>query len=552
MSKSHRSQYTRLLMEIILREFETPEDEMKKVILQVIDQSVSGEGLHPDYLKQKILGPFWTNFWTRRVCMDRGASFRLIDATVSLAKRVGSQIILEKITYNLKEDHEEFRKVTMVTLKRIVEEVGIEDLNLESEEVLVDAAIFAFYQQVQDEENIILNGLSALINKLGLRAKKYLFQIVLNICARIKTKSQLVRQQAADLAGNLAHVIRICDEEKLLTILSQILYENLGEEYPEVLGSILKSLKSLVDVMGLEMSNPPIRELLPSLTPILKNRNEKVQKNLVDLIGMIADKAPDEVEPKEWIRICVDLLDLLKAPRKNIRRAAVNTFGFIARAIGPQDVLVTLINNLKVHDRQMRICTTIAIAVVAETCGPFTVLPALMNEYRVPMNHVQNGVLKTLSFMFEYIGEMAKDYIYAITPLLEHALISKDLTHKQIASSTLKHIALDLIGFGCEDALLHLFNFVLPNIFEKSPHIRNGVFEAFEALRLAVSPGKMLLFILQGLYHPARRVRDVYWAFYNNLYIGAQDALTPYYPSLPKYKNEKCDYEFKESLFYVI
>jgi len=71
----------------------------------------------------------------------------------------------------------------------------------------------------------------------------------------------------------------------------------------------------------------------------------------------------------------------------------------------------------------------VAIAIVAETCGPFTVLPALMNEYKVPENNVQNGVLKSLSFMFEYIGEMSKDYIYGITPLLEDALCDRDLVH---------------------------------------------------------------------------------------------------------------------------
>ena len=34
----------------------------------------------------------------------------------------------------------------------------------------------------------------------------------------------------------------------------------------------------------------------------------------------------------------------------------------------------------------------------------------------------------------------------------------------------------------------------------------------------------------QGLYHPARRVREVYWKLYNSLYIFAVDALTPAYP----------------------
>jgi splicing factor 3B subunit 1 len=79
---------------------------------------------------------------------------------------------------------------------------------------------------------------------------------------------------------------------------------------------------------------------------------------------------------------------VLQAHKKGIRRATVNTFGYIAKAIGPQDVLVTLLNNLKVQERQNRVCTTVAIAIVAETCSPFTVLPAIMNEYRVSESNV--------------------------------------------------------------------------------------------------------------------------------------------------------------------
>ena len=48
------------------------------------------------------------------------------------------------------------------------------------------------------------------------------------------------------------------------------------------------------------------------------------------------------------MRVCFELLEMLKAPKKAIRRASVNTFGYIAKAIGPQDVLHTLLNNLKV------------------------------------------------------------------------------------------------------------------------------------------------------------------------------------------------------------
>lgn len=125
--------------------------------------------------------------------------------------------------------------------------------------------------------------------------------------------------------------------------------------------------------------------------------------------------------------------------KTNARFAAngiwTNTLPVSLLLFSPHDVLATLLNNLKVQERQNRVCTTVAIAIVAETCSPFTVLPALMNEYRVPELNVQNGVLKSLSFLFEYIGEMGKDYIYAVTPLLEDALMDR-WVRRQFLSST--------------------------------------------------------------------------------------------------------------------
>jgi len=244
------------------------------------------------------------------------------------------------------------------------------------------------------------------------------------------------------------------------------------------------------------------------------------------------------------MRICFELLELLKAHKKAIRRATVNTFGYIAKAIGPHDVLATLLNNLKVQERQNRVCTTVAIAIVAETCSPFTVLPGLMNEYRVPELNVQNGVLKSLSFLFEYIGEMGKDYIYAVTPMLEDALMDRDLVHRQTACAAISHMALGVFGFGCEDALIHLMNFVWPNVFETSPHLVQAFMAAVEGMRVSLGPVKVLQYVMQGLYHPARKVRDVYWKVYNTLYIGGQDALVIGYPRIPNdAKNSYARYE---------
>jgi splicing factor 3B subunit 1 len=40
--------------------------------------------------------------------------------------------------------------------------------------------------------------------------------------------------------------------------------------------------------------------------------------------------------------------------------------------------------------------------------------------------------------MFEYIGEMGKDYVYAVVPLLQDALMDRDMVHRQTACSVVK------------------------------------------------------------------------------------------------------------------
>mmetsp|Transcript_20941 Transcript_20941/g.49390 ORF Transcript_20941/g.49390 Transcript_20941/m.49390 type:complete len:1274 (+) Transcript_20941:115-3936(+) len=537
MEENYASHYTRLVMPILLREFHSPDEEMKRIVLKVIQQCVATAGVEPEYIRKELLPEFFKNFWIRRMALDRRNYKQVIETTEELANKVGSSDIITRIVDDLKDDSEPYRRMVMETIRKVLDNLGAGDIDDRLEERLIDGILYAFQEQAVDasstlgkESQIMLDGFGAVVVALGERCKPYLKQIAGTIKWRLNNKAASVRMQAADLVARVAVVMKACDEDQLMGHLGVVLYEYLGEEYPEVLGSILGALRAIVNVIGMTKMTPPIRDLLPRLTPILRNRHEKVQENCIDLVGRVADRGAEFVSAKEWMRICFELLEMLKAHKKAIRRAAVSTFGFIARAIGPQDVLHTLLNNLKVQDRQMRVCTTVAIAIVAETCGPFTVLPALMNEYRVPELNIQNGVLKAISFMFEYIGAMGKDYVYAVTPLLEDAIMDRDPVHRQTGCAAVKHLALGVAGHGCEDALLHLLNFVWPNIFEESPHVIQAVFDAIQGLMVALGPGVIMQYTLQGLYHPARKVREVYWRVFNTLYIYNSDALVPCFP----------------------
>lgn len=546
MDAEYANYYTREVMLILIREFQSPDEEMKKIVLKVVKQCCATDGVEPQYIKEEILPHFFKFFWNHRMALDRRNYRQLVDTTVEIANKVGTSEIINRVVDDLKDENEQYRKMVMETVEKIMGNLGAADIDSRLEEQLIDGILYAFQEQTT-EDVVMLNGFGTIVNQLGKRVKPYLPQICGTILWRLNNKSAKVRQQAADLISRIAVVMKTCQEEKLMGHLGVVLYEYLGEEYPEVLGSILGALKAIVNVIGMTKMTPPIKDLLPRLTPILKNRHEKVQENCIDLVGRIADRGPEYVSAREWMRICFELLELLKAHKKAIRRATVNTFGYIAKAIGPHDVLATLLNNLKVQERQNRVCTTVAIAIVAETCRPFTVLPALMNEYRVPELNVQNGVLKSLSFLFEYIGEMGKDYIYAVCPLLEDALMDRDLVHRQTACSAIKHMSLGVYGFGCEDALTHLLNYVWPNIFETSPHLVQAFMDSVDGLRVSLGSIKILQYTLQGLFHPARKVRDVYWKIYNSLYIGGQDALIAGYPRItndPKNQYERYELDY--------
>ncbi|KAK7033247.1 putative splicing factor 3b subunit 1 [Favolaschia claudopus] len=531
MDTEYAASSTKHAMDVLVREFKTSDEEMKRIVLKVVQQCVGTEGVTSEHVEKDNLPHFFAAFWTRRMALDRRNYKQVVDTTVALAKKAGALSVVDKVVDGLKDESEPFRKMSIEAISAIVAALGVSGVNERTEARLVDGVLYAFQEQTTDDY-ILLDGFGVIVNALGVRSKPYLTQIISTILWRLNNKSAKVRQQAADLTLRLVVVIKLCGEEQMLSKLGLVLFEQLGEEYPDTLGSIVAALGAVANTLGMVQINPPVKDLVCRLMPILRNRHEKVQEEAINFIGRIADRGAEFVPAREWMRICFELLDLVKARRKNIRRAAVNTFGYIAKSIGPQDVISVLLTNLRVQDRQSRVCSSIAIAIVAETCGAFTCIPAILNEYRTAELNVRTGCLKALTFVFEYIGPQSAFYCDSVLSLLEDALTDRDAVHRQTACVIVKHLALGVAGMGHEDAMMHLLNLVWPNCFETAPHVISAVLSALEAMQVALGPGVLSSYLMQGLFHPARKVREVYWRIYGNLYCGAQDAMVPFHPDL--------------------
>ena len=90
MDATYAEYYTKEVMLVLVREFQTPDEEMKKIVLKVVKQCVETEGVQPDYVRREILPEFFRSFWVRRMALDRRNYRALVETTVALSNKVSA------------------------------------------------------------------------------------------------------------------------------------------------------------------------------------------------------------------------------------------------------------------------------------------------------------------------------------------------------------------------------------------------------------------------------------------------------------------------------
>jgi splicing factor 3B subunit 1 len=235
MDPEYAGYYVRECMPILIREFGTSDEEMRRIVLQVIKQCAGTEGVVPNYIREEVLPEFFKAFWVRRMALDRRNYRHVVDTTVELAQKAGVSEIVSRICNDLKDESEPFRKMVMDTITKVVNNTGAADIDERLEVLLIDGIIFAFQEQTL-EDNVMLDGFGTVVTALGGRVKPYLPQIISMILWRLTNKSAKVRMLAADLTTRLAPIVKSNGEDQLLSKLGVVIFEQLGEEYPDALG----------------------------------------------------------------------------------------------------------------------------------------------------------------------------------------------------------------------------------------------------------------------------------------------------------------------------
>mmetsp|Transcript_35960 Transcript_35960/g.69843 ORF Transcript_35960/g.69843 Transcript_35960/m.69843 type:complete len:451 (+) Transcript_35960:1317-2669(+) len=439
---------------------------------------------------------------------------------------------MTKLLYMIKNENEIFKFRALETLYEVLKNIDPDKISFLLVEEFLEIFFKLFSSGFYDLKGYFIKNLTILFINYSSVSFKYIKQMIYVTKKNLKNKNSLIRKASAELIIGIVDKLDNYQTKHYIYQITFILNENLNEEDPLTLSIIILGIIKALRISEMVFLGTSGRIIIPKLIPILKNKDAGVQKNTMILLGYLADKMGVFLSPKEWLRISFSLLDIFRSEYKNVRRNAVNTFGIIAKVIGPQDILFFLLNNLKVQERQSRISTAIAIAVICEICSPTIVLPFLIQEYITLDSNIQNGILKALAFLFEFIGEQTKNLILFLLPLLESAISNQDVVHRQISCNIIQHMSINVLNLNCEELIQHLFNFVWPNIFEKSPHMKKAVINCIDSCRIILGGSLIYFYVINGLFHPSKKVRDIYWYINNLIYVGAQPALIVSYPNL--------------------
>ena len=156
MDAEYANYYTREVMLILIREFQSPDEEMKKIVLKVVKQCCSTDGVEAQYIKDEILPHFFKHFWNHRMALDRRNYRQLVDTTVEIANRVGASEIINRLVDDLKDENEQYRKMVMESIEKIMGGLGSADIDSRLEEQLIDGILYAFQEQTS-EDVVMLN-----------------------------------------------------------------------------------------------------------------------------------------------------------------------------------------------------------------------------------------------------------------------------------------------------------------------------------------------------------------------------------------------------------
>ena len=74
----------------------------------------------------------------------------MVDTTVEVANKVGAAHIIGRVVDDLKDENEQYRKMVLETIEKVMANLGASEVDARLEELLVDGILYAFQEQTNE------------------------------------------------------------------------------------------------------------------------------------------------------------------------------------------------------------------------------------------------------------------------------------------------------------------------------------------------------------------------------------------------------------------
>ena len=103
-----------------MKEIQTTDEHVKKVVLKVSKQCLESPGIGAEYINNNIKSKFIDNFWNKKIADDKKCKFLVIECLLSMAKKLGSADIIKLIVEFLKDESDSMRKMSVECIDKII------------------------------------------------------------------------------------------------------------------------------------------------------------------------------------------------------------------------------------------------------------------------------------------------------------------------------------------------------------------------------------------------------------------------------------------------
>lgn len=257
---------------------------------------------------------------------------------------------------------------------------------------------------------------------------------------------------------------------------------------------------------------PSHAELAYELVPWTRKAGPGGLASLFSLAAFLCEEFAGDVHASEWLLLAKEAVDCMEKYNAPLREAACALVAAVSRNACGVEVADMLASSFAGGGGTGRDSASRALAILAENCGLPLVLPFLLREYAQHSLAQKMAALKALGRSIERCaasGESCRACISLILPMAEHALGNKDPSLRRAGCLVARSVLRSLGGVR-EDVpvLVHLLNLVFPNIVD--PSFEQTLLDLVAEFTPKLGAPTLAKYLVQGMYHPAQRVRDVY------------------------------------------